>query len=112
MNNHIDPEWSMANDLQSVHVGINTRLWICAQEKTHPILIKLGCKHTEVFLKEKRWPTVPKEQIYYRSRKRCIPIEFNSPGLYGIAVESIPLPTRPRKDRKRVGTAGEKVRTP
>jgi hypothetical protein len=92
MDKHIDPNWTMANDLLSVHVGINTRLWICRQEKTIPICIMLGREHTQIFLKEKRWPAIPKHQIYYKSGKRCIPIEFNSPGLYGIATESMPKP--------------------
>jgi len=97
MNNPIDPNWTIANDKLSVHVGINTRLWICRQDKTIPILIMLGREHTQIFLKEKCWPAIPKGQHYYKSGKRCIPIEFNSPGIYGIAVESMPKPQKKKR---------------
>jgi hypothetical protein len=57
-------------------------------------------------MKERGWKVIPKGQHYYS--RRCIPIIFNVPGLYGIAVEAIPKPPkRASKGRKRAGSSGE-----
>lgn len=98
---YLDPNWTIANDKQSVHVGINTRIWLCNKQKRIPTLIKLGREHTEIFLKEKHWPAIPKEPQFYKSGSNMIPIEFNSSGIYGIAIESTPKPTPANKVRKR-----------
>lgn len=109
-----DFEWYMSQDKLSVHVGINHRLSLIYQQKMIPSLIRLGKKHTRLFWKEcgftwynpkpgtkirfgnARWN--PELNCYcYPSRKYLIPMKFNDPKIYGIVVEGVPKPEKPKK---------------
>lgn len=99
----LDPNWTIHNDRQSVTVGINTRLWLCAKQGLQPTLIRLGREHTRLFLREHALDAVPRgpvktpanylvwdgEHTCYASRT-LIPIKFNDPKIIGIAVEGVP----------------------
>jgi hypothetical protein len=96
----------MQQDELSVHVGINHRISLIYQQKMIPTLIRLGKKHTRLFWKEcGHWyiprhsakPNMghvvwlPEKNCYcYQSRKYLIPMRFNDPTIYGIAVEGVP----------------------
>ena len=101
-----DFEWYMPQDELSVHVGINHRLSLIYQQKMIPSLIRLGKKHTRLFWKEcgfsyynPRPGTKPnmgnivwvqeKSCYCYKSRNYLIPMRFNDPAIYGIAVEGV-----------------------
>lgn len=99
-------DWTMKNDTQSVHVGINHRIWLCRQNKERPVKILLGKEHTKLFMYEKGWKYIPRGPHFYGTFN--IPMEFNVPHIYGIAMISEPIPARERKGRKRAGNADEK----
>lgn len=97
MDKSIDPNWTIQNDLQSVHVGINTRFWIAKKKNEIPVRILLGREHTRLFMKEKGWSYIPKGTHVYGSKGHEVPIVFNAPGIHGIAVETILKPQKPGK---------------
>lgn len=97
-NNYIDPEWTIQNDRQSVTVGINTRLWLCRKKGLQPTLIRLGRKHTRLFLRENALGNLTPQTAPQAQRYCGIPIKFNDTAIYGIAVESEPL-TKPPQPR-------------
>ena len=74
--------WTMKNDTQSVHVGINHRIGLCREHGKAPGRILLGKYHTELYMHECGWIQLPAEHLYNNK----IPVEFNSPGIYGIAM--------------------------
>lgn len=107
--------WTIHNDLQSVTVGINARMRLCRLQKIVPTLIRLGPLHSILFWKERWVPYVPTggppkngagqeipilsgDVAWDRERscwcwtfqKRLIPMIFNDPKLYGIAVDGVP----------------------
>jgi hypothetical protein len=99
-----DFEWYMPQDELSVHVGINHRLSLIYKEKMIPSLIRLGKKHTRLFWKECGYWYIPRSgtkprmgNIIWVPEKNCycyksrvlIPIRFNDPLIYGIAVEGV-----------------------
>ena len=100
-----DFEWYIQQDELSVHVGINHRISLIYQQKMIPSLIRLGKKHTRLFWKECGFPYIPrpgtkrrlgniewvpeKSCYCYKSRKYLIPMRFNDPLIYGIAVEGV-----------------------
>ncbi|CEP67872.1 Uncharacterized [Moorella glycerini] len=100
--------WSIQNDKLSVTVGINHRLWILRQQGMLPTLIRLGKEHTRLFWKERGLWYIPKgprriisgdvfwDEVNSRwcYSKRMIPLEFNDPLIYGIAIEGIPKPPK------------------
>ena len=63
-----DSNWTIHNDLQSVTVGINTRIWLLRRQKMVPTLIRLGRKHTRLFLREAAMQCIPKKprRIYHQ----------------------------------------------
>lgn len=71
----------------SVHQQINARLWMCREQHLLPTKIMLGKHHTRLFLQERGWTHVPRETFYYAPR---LPVEFNVPSIYGIAIETVP----------------------
>jgi len=75
-------EWTIKNDTQSVHVGINTRIWLCRQHNTLPDKILLGKYHSELYMNECGWNHLPANHLYNNK----IPVEFNTPGIYGIVM--------------------------
>jgi hypothetical protein len=99
----IDPNWTIKNDLQSVTVGINTRLWILHQQGMVPTLIRLGKEHSRLFWKERGVGFIPSRplklisgDVFWSEEHRCwcyskrmIPMRFNDRGIIGIAVEGI-----------------------
>lgn len=85
----IDPKWTIADDLLSIHDGINYRIWKCHKQKQIPTRILLGREHSRLYWKERGSWVIPKGTHLYGFLK--IPMCFNVPGLYGIAMESIPL---------------------
>ena len=111
MDKHIDPNWTIKNDLQSVTVGINTRLWILKKQGLIPTLIRLGREHTRIFLKEHGLSFIPnkkpariisdhlvwdEENHRLCYTKRMIAILFNDSTIHGIAAEGIPKPVPAR----------------
>lgn len=112
---YIDPEWTIKNDRQSVTVGINTRLWLLNKQGMVPVLIRLGREHTRLFLREhglnyipnKPYP-FPTPYLFWDAERKCIcytkrmiPIKFNDPTIYGIAVEGVPKPPKSKKRKKK-----------
>lgn len=107
-----DFEWYMPQDKLSVHVGINHRLSLIYQQKMIPSLIRLGKKHTRLFWKEcgssfynprpgtkprmgnAVW--VPEKNCYCYKSRIFIPMKFNDPNIYGIAVEGVTKPEKPK----------------
>ena len=100
-----DPNWTIHNDCQSVTVGINTRIWLLRRQRMVPTLIRLGHKHTRLFLREAAMQCIPSRKprrIYHQGlfwddehsclcySKKMIPIRFNDPKIHGIAVEGEP----------------------
>lgn len=96
----IEPDWTIANDLESVHVGINTRIWLCHQKNEIPTRILLGREHSRLYWEEEGRGYIPKGQHFYGSFN--IPMLFNVPGLYGIGIESMP---RPKKEKAPIKSA-------
>lgn len=107
-----DFNWYMPQDELSVHVGINHRLSLIYKEKMVPTLIRLGKKHTRLFWKEcgfwyiPRSGTkprmgniiwVPEKNCYCYKSRALIPMRFNDPSIYGIAVEGVPKPEKLRR---------------
>jgi hypothetical protein len=104
----IDPNWSLQNDFQSVTVGINTRLWILRQQGLTPTLIRLGKEHSRLFWKERGVGFIPagplkliSGDVFWDEGHHCwcysrkmIPMQFNSKGIIGIAVEGEPKPKK------------------
>ena len=108
-----DFNWYMPQDKLSVHVGINHRLSLIYKQKMIPSLIRLGKKHTRLFWKEcgflyynpqpgtkprmgnAVW--VPGKGCYYYKSRVFIPMRFNDPLIYGIAVEGVPKQEKPKK---------------
>jgi hypothetical protein len=101
---YIDPGWTMANDRQSVTVGINTRVWLCRKQGLVPNLVRLGREHTRLFLREQGLYYIPNAPfrsvsglIDWDPGLRCIvygpgriPMRLNDRKIYGIAVEGEP----------------------
>jgi hypothetical protein len=100
-----DFNWYMPQDELSVHVGINHRISLIYQQKMIPSLIRLGKKHTRLFWWECGFPYIPRPgtkcrlgNIEWVPEKSCycyksrvlIPMRFNDPLIYGIAVEGVP----------------------
>jgi hypothetical protein len=99
-----DPDWTIHNDLQSVTVGINTRIWLLRRQGMTPTLIRLGRLHTRLFLKEAAMHYIPNKKprrIYHqgllwdnKNNRLCygrhmIPFQFNDRSIHGIVVEGI-----------------------
>lgn len=84
----LDPHWTIENDRQSVHVGINTRIWLLKKQGMKPCFIRLGREHTLLFMREKTWLTLPRGPWFYSNAR--IPVVFNDPKIIGIAVEGAP----------------------
>jgi len=115
MPKYIDPNWTIKNDLQSVTVGINTRLWILKQQNMLPTLIRLGKEHSRLFWKERGFWFIPKgttsinpgntfwdeEKHCWCYTKRMIPLRFNDPKIIGIAAEGVPKPPKVSKGKKK-----------
>lgn len=78
----------MENDRQSVHVGINTRIWLLKRQGMKPCLIRIGREHTRLFMREKTWLTLPRGPWFYSNAR--IPVRFNDSKIIGIAVEGVP----------------------
>jgi hypothetical protein len=98
-------DWTTKNDTQSVHVGINHRLWLCRQNNEIPVRILLGKEHTRLFMREKGWSFIPRGPHVYGTRK--VPLVFNAKGIHGIAVETTPkIPAK--TGRKRARSSDEK----
>ncbi|MGE5572946.1 MAG: hypothetical protein ACM3ZU_08020 [Bacteroidota bacterium] len=114
-NKPFDPEWTIHNDLQSVTVGINTRIGILRKQGLVPTLIRLGMYHTRLFMKEACLDYIPNKKparIIHsglawddENKRLCylsvtkVPFKFNDRSIYGIAVEGRPEPnpsTQPR----------------
>jgi hypothetical protein len=100
-----DPNWTIHNDCQSVTVGINTRIWLLRRQRMVPTLIRLGRKHTRLFLKEAAMHYIPNKKprrIIHQGlfwddtnnrlcySRRMIPIRFNDYKIHGIVVEGVP----------------------
>lgn len=99
-----DTNWNIHNDRLSVTVGINTRIGILRRQGLIPTLIRLGKEHSRLFWLERGVPYIPKGPTLLISRdvfwdennrrwcysKRMIPMKFNDPSIYGIAVEGVP----------------------
>jgi hypothetical protein len=100
-----DSNWTIHNDLQSVTVGINTRIWLLRRQKMVPTLIRLGRKHTRLFLREAAMQCIPNKKprrIYHQGLvwddvynrlgygRRMIPFQFNDRSIHGIVVEGKP----------------------
>jgi len=114
MDKPIDPEWTIQNDLQSVTVGINTRLWILRQQNLTPTLIRLGKDHSRLFWKERGVWYIPhgptkliSGDVFWNAETRCwcytkrmIPMRFNDPTIIGIAAEGVPKPPKTRGKKK------------
>jgi hypothetical protein len=101
-----DFNWHMPQDELSVHVGINHRISLIYKQGLVPSLIRLGKKHTRLFWKEcgfsyynprpgtkvnfghARWN--PELNCYCYQSRVLIPMRFNDPSIYGIAVEGEP----------------------
>ena len=96
--------WYIQQDELSVHVGINHRIGLIYKQKMVPSLIRLGKKHTRLFWKEcGHWyiprpgtkPNmgnivwVPEKNCYCYKSRVLIPMRFNDPLIYGIAVEGV-----------------------
>lgn len=111
MSEHIDPNWTMKNDCQSVTVGINTRLRILSKQRLTPTMIRMGRKHTRLFLKEAGMLYVPNKKprriihqnLFWNDERGClcyskrmIPMRFNDRCIYGIAVGAVPKTPNPR----------------
>lgn len=109
MDKPLDPEWTIHNDLQSVTVGINARLWILRQQGLVPTLIRLGRYHTRLFMKEACLDYIPNKKparivhsgLFWddENNRLCysramIPFKFNDPKIHGIAVEGAPKTQR------------------
>lgn len=92
-------QWTIHNDRQSVTVGVNTRIWLCRQRNEIPIRILLGREHSYLFMREKGWNAIPRGPHFCGPKNRPIPLVLNAPGIYGVAVETIPRPTRAMKRR-------------
>lgn len=99
----ISTDWTIHNDLQSVTVGINRRLGLCRKRGEFPVLIRLGVKHTALFLQEARLQFIPNKKpselfhsglvwddasgrLCYDTRRRLVPFCFNDKSIYGIVV--------------------------
>jgi len=107
----VDPRWTVQNDLQSVTVGINTRLWICKKQGFVPTLIRLGRAHTRLLLREHGLRYIPNRPfstaaglLQWDPDRRCItygrqrvPMKLNDRLIYGIAVEGKPSDPERRK---------------
>ncbi len=105
--------WYMDQDRMSVHVGINVRLGLLRKERTDPTLIRLGKKHTRLFWKECGFPDfnprsgteirfgkaiwVEANNCYCYNSFKLIPMKFNDPKIYGIAVESVSKPAKKKE---------------
>jgi hypothetical protein len=101
-----DFEWYMPQDKLSVHVGINHRISLIYKQKMIPSLIRLGKHHTRLFWKECGFSYynprpgtkpragnavwVPEKGCYCYKSRVLIPMRFNDPLIYGIAVEGEP----------------------
>ena len=100
-----DSNWTIHNDRQSVTVGINTRIWLLRRQKMVPTLIRLGRKHTRLFLREAAMQCIPNKKprrLYHQGlvwddennrlgySRRMIPIRFNDYKIHGIVVEGVP----------------------
>lgn len=100
-----DPNWTIHNDCQSVTVGINTRLWLLRRQKMVPTLIRLGRRHTRLFLWEAGMHYIPSKKprrLYHQGLvwdnennrlcygRRMIPFRFNDRSIHGIVVEGKP----------------------
>ena len=108
-----DFNWYMPQDKLSVHVGINHRISLIYKQKMVPSLIRLGKEHTRLFWKEcgfsyynprpgtkirfgrARWSSELK--CYCYQSRSPIPMKFNDPLVYGIAVEAKPKPAKPKR---------------
>lgn len=108
-------EWYLSQDKLSVHVGINHRIGLLYKQKMVPTLIRLGKKHTRLFWKEcgftyynpkpgteikfgnARWN--PELNCYCYQSRIPIPMKFNDPKIYGIVVEGVPKPEKPKKTK-------------
>lgn len=99
----------MDQDRMSVHVGINVRIAHLRKERVDPTLIRLGRQHTRLFWKECGFSDfnprpgteirfgkaiwVEAKNCYCFNTFKLIPMKFNDPKIYGIAVEGIPKQT-------------------
>ncbi len=80
--------WSLALDKLSVHVGINFRLRAMRLRGEVPVRILLGREHTRLFMREEGWLHLPSEQFRYGPKGRELPVIFNYPNIYGVAIEA------------------------
>jgi len=100
-----DPNWTIHNDCQSVTVGINTRIWLLRRQRMVPTLIRLGHKHTRLFLREAAMQCIPSrkprriihQNLFWDEAnnrlgygRHMIPFKFNDYKIYGIVVEGKP----------------------
>lgn len=107
-------DWYMPQDKLDITVGINHRLWILNQKGMVPTLIRLGKEHTRLFLRAAGMSYIPNrkpERIIHQNlywddgnnrlcySKRMIPIKFNDPKIYGIAVDGVPKPDKKKKPK-------------
>lgn len=112
MEKHIDPEWTIQNDLLSVSVGINHRLRLLSQDGMKPTLIRLGKEHSRVFWQQRGVDYIPNKptklisgDVYWDDTNHCwfyktsppVPMRFNDPKIIGIAVEGVPKPEKAKK---------------
>jgi len=107
-----DFNWYMPQDELSVHVGINHRIYLIYKQGLVPTLIRLGKKHTRLFWKECGFSDynprpgtkprggnavwVPEKNCYCYKSRILIPMKFNDPNIYGIAVEGVTKPEEPK----------------
>ena len=107
-----DFNWYMLQDELSVHVGINHRISLIYKQSLVPSLIRLGKKHTRLFWKEcgftfynprsgakirfgnARWNH--DLNCYCYQSRIPIPMKFNDPKIYGIALEGVPKLKQPK----------------
>lgn len=109
-------DWYMPQDKLEISVGINQRLWLLNKDGITPTLIRLGREHTRLFMKEACLHFIPNrkpEKIYHQNlywddennqlcySKRMVPIKFNDRKIYGIAVEGVPKPDKPKKPKNK-----------
>lgn len=114
----ISTEWTIHNDTQSVTVGINHRIGLCRKQGETPALIRLGVKHTSLFLKEARLQFIPNkkpgelfhsglawdnvgEKLCYKTCGRLVPFLFNDRRIYGIVVVGETRPTKKKATKNK-----------
>lgn len=109
-----DTGWTIHNDIQSVTVGINYRIGFCRDQNQTPMLIRLGVKHTALFLREAGLQFIPNKKpaklfhsglvwdnevgrhgrLCYKACGMLVPFKFNDRRIYGIAVEGEMKPSK------------------